>query len=184
MQDVYEHYTSAAKWLHWIMAALIITVWTAGVYLADLPKGPDKTQWIQWHKAIGSVVLPLLVARIAWRFTHQPPALPSSIPALQQIIAHAAHWALYGSMLAQPLSGWAMSSAFGYPVKMAGFITLPFLLDKDEALGKELVEVHEIIGWTLGILVAGHILMALKHHFFDQDTVLLRMAPRHAPKAD
>lgn len=184
MHDEVEHYTAPAKWLHWIMAAVIIIVWIAGVYLADLPKGPDKTLWIQWHKAIGSLVLPLLVLRLTWRLTHQPPALPASIPALQQKVAHWAHWALYGLMLAQPLGGWAMSSAFGYPVRMAGFITLPALLEKNEDLGKVLVEVHEVTGWVLGILVAGHIVLALKHHFMDKDAVLLRMAPRHSAKPD
>jgi cytochrome b561 len=173
------HYTPTAKWLHWIMAVIIIAVWSLGFYLADLPRGPEKTALIQWHKAIGSLVLPLIVIRLSWRLTHRPPALPGSIPVLQQRLAHGLHWALYALMFAQPLSGWAMSSAFGFPVALGGLITLPGLIAKDEILGKSLVGLHGAIGWTLGLLVVGHIAMALKHHFVDKDTVLLRMAPRH-----
>jgi cytochrome b561 len=179
MSEASEHYTATAKWLLWLMAVIIIVVWVLGFYLADLPRGPDKSALIQLHKAIGSTVLILVAVRLAWRVTHTPPPLSSTIPNWQQTAAHGAHWVLYALMLAQPVTGWGISSALGYPVAIAGVIPLPALVGKDEGLADSFKEAHEFIGFTLAFLVAGHIAMALKHHLHDRDDTLRRMIPRH-----
>ena len=178
METEIEHYTPTAKWLHWIMALLIILLLMLGFYLSGLPRSPEKTTLIQIHKAIGTIVLALAVWRLVWRSNHPAPLLPASISALQQQSTNAVHWALYVLIFAQPLSGWAMSSARGFPVALGGLIPLPPLVAKDEALGKTLTGVHEVIGWTLAILVIAHVVMALKHHFIDRDGIMLRMLPR------
>lgn len=177
MHSEIQRYTPTARWLHWIMAAIIIVVWSLGFYLEDLPKGPDRTGLIQWHKAIGSLVLALVIYRLVWRLKHPAPALPASIPAWQQKTAEVAHWVLYALMFAQPLSGWAMSSARGYPVALGGIIPLPPLSGKNEAFADFLLGVHGMIGWTLALLVVGHIAMACKHHFLDHEPILSRMLP-------
>ncbi len=177
METESQFYTSTAKWLHWIMAVLIILLLALGFYMSDLPRGPEKTALIQVHKAVGTIVLALAAVRLYWRLKHEPPPLPASISLLQQQATHAVHWALYGLMFLQPLSGWAMSSARGFPVALAGIIPLPALVEKNEALAETLTEAHELIGTVLAILVIGHVAMALKHHFLDKDGVLLRMGP-------
>ncbi len=180
MQTEIAQYTSTAKWLHWIMAVLIILLLALGFYMSDLPRGPEKTALIQTHKAIGTIVLALAALRLGWRLNNLPPPLPVSISELQQKAAHWVHWALYGLMFAQPLSGWAMSSARGFPVALGGVIPLPALVGKNEALAKALTELHELIGWSLAILIIGHVGMALKHHFIDKDGILLRMSLKSA----
>lgn len=170
-------YTRTAQWLHWIMALIIIGAWVLGFYLSGLPRGPEKSALIQWHKAIGSTVVVLVAIRLAWRAGHRPPPLPESMAPWQRAWAHGAHWLLYVLMLAQPLSGWAMSSARGFPVALAGLIPLPPMAAKDETLAKSLTEWHGLIGWALAILVLGHVAMALKHRFVDRDDVLIRMLP-------
>jgi cytochrome b561 len=177
MQTEIQRYTRTAQWLHWIMALIIVAVWILGFYMADLPRGPDKTALIQWHKVIGSTVIVWMAIRLAWRATHQPPALPDSMPVWQQKTVHGVHWLLYALMFAQPFSGWAMSSARGFPVALGGVVQLPALLAKDENLAKVLTGLHEAMGWVLAALVVGHVAMALKHHFIDRDAVLLRMLP-------
>lgn len=37
--------------------------------------------------------------------------------------------------------------------------------------------VHISFAWTAGVLVAGHVMMALKHHFIDRDHTLRSMLP-------
>ncbi len=180
MQTESPHYTPTAKWLHWIMAVLIILLLAVGFYMSGLPRGPEKTALIQTHKAIGTIVLVLAAIRLGWRLNHLPPPLPDSISELQQRATYGVHWALYGLMLAQPLSGWAMSSARGFPVALGGVIPLPALVAKNEALAKTLTELHELIGWGLAILVIGHVGMALKHRFIDKDGILLRMSLKSA----
>lgn len=184
MNTTRDEYTATAKWLHWVMAALIVLAWVIGLYVADLPKGPEKALIMGWHKGFGTAVLALLTARLAWRLLNPPPRLPDSMsPGLQQA-AHSAHWTLYGLMIAQPMSGWVISSGYGYPVKLIGLITLPALVEKNEALAETFVEIHQFLGWALAALVVGHVVMAIKHHHIDRDGVLKRMLPAQQPRID
>lgn len=177
MQTEIDTYTLTAKWLHWIMAVLILVLLVVGFYMADLPRGPEKTQLIQIHKAAGTVALLLAILRLGWRFKHRPPALPVLIPELQKKLAHAGHWVIYFLMVAQPLSGWAVSSARGFPVTFGGLIPMPPLVGKDEALAEAVTEIHEFFGWSLAIVLIGHIGMAIKHQLIDQDNLMKRMLP-------
>jgi cytochrome b561 len=60
-----------------------------------------------------AVVLVLTVGRLLWRWRHPPPPLPATVVRWQAALAPIAHWALLLLLLAQPLSGWLMSSAAG-----------------------------------------------------------------------
>lgn len=172
-------YTGLAKALHWIMAAVVITAWVFGLLQDDMPAGPEKMSLINTHKAIGSTVLVLVALRILWRLFNPPPALPGTMAPWLQLGARAGHLLLYVLMVAMPLSGWLISSAFGYPVMLAGVIELPSLLaEKDEALGELAAGAHGLMAWILAAAVLGHAAMALKHHFVDRDDVLTRMLPR------
>ena len=177
-------YTRTAKSLHWLMALLIIGLIPLGLYMHELPLSPQKLQLYSWHKWIGVTVFVLLLVRVSWRLTHQPPALPWHMSKVEQLAAHAGHIVLYLLMLAIPLSGWLMSSAKGFQTVWFGVLPIPDLLGKDKALGDTLAEVHEFLSWTLVAVLVAHVAAALKHHFIDKDDVLLRMAPAHRPKPE
>jgi cytochrome b561 len=170
-------YTATAKSLHWLIAILLFTMLGLGFYMHDLPLSPEKLKLYSWHKWTGVTIFLLVIIRLAWRVTHQPPPLPVSIPRLQQWLAHALHLLLYVLMLAIPLSGWLMSSAKGFQTVWFGVLPLPDLVDKNKALGELLQTVHLSLNLILIILVIGHIGAALKHHFIDKDDVLTRMLP-------
>ena len=76
-----------------------------------------------------------------------------------------------------PLTGWLMSSAKNYSVSWFGLFTWPNLIGQDEANFKILRETHDVLSWVLLGLAILHVLAALKHHFWDKDTVLRRMLP-------
>jgi cytochrome b561 len=59
---------------------------------------------------------------------------------------------------------------------------LPDLADK-RAAEAALKLAHEIGGWILVILLAGHIGAALRHHFLVHDDVLARMLPNFSAEA-
>jgi cytochrome b561 len=164
------------------MAALIFTLLGVGFYMHDLPLSPWKLQIYSWHKWAGVTAFLLVLARLAWRLGHRPPALPATMPALMQLAAHAGHGLLYLLMLAIPLSGWLMSSAKGFQTVWFGVLPIPDLLAKDKALGDLLQSIHVSLNLTLIAVVVGHAGAALKHHFIDRDDVLTRMLPRHAAR--
>ncbi len=172
-------YTSTAKTLHWLMAVLLFGMLALGFYMQDLPLSPQKLQLYSWHKWAGVTAFLLVLARLGWRVTHIPPALPASMPRLMQLAAHAGHFALYVLMIAIPLSGWLMSSAKGFQTVWFGVLPIPDLLNKNKELGDLLALVHMGLNLLFVAVIAGHIGAALKHHFIDKDDILTRMLPKH-----
>ena len=173
-----HHYSRTAKGLHWLIALLILGLLGLGFYMHDLPLSPQKLQLYSWHKWAGVTVFLLVIVRLAWRVTHQPPALPAGMPRWQQWAAHTTHLLLYVLMLAIPLSGWLMSSAKGFQTVWFGVLPLPDLLAKDKALGDLLQTLHMSLNLLLVALLVAHVGASLKHHFIYKDDVLLRILPK------
>lgn len=177
MASALIRYTATAIALHWLTALLVIVTFPLGLYVHSLALSPFKLQLLSYHKWIGVTIFLLTVARLAWRAGHAPPPLPETIPLWQQRAAHGLHLLLYLLLLAIPVSGWLMSSAKGVPVVYLGLVQLPDLVGKDKALGDTLQEIHEALNFGMLALLGMHIAAALKHHFLDKDTTLLRMLP-------
>lgn len=179
-----QRYTSVAMVLHWVLAIAILTAFGVGLYVSGLPFSPRKLQLINWHKWAGVTILVLSLARLLWRLSHRPPALPPvvqrSMPGWQMAAYHAVHHAMYLLFFIVPLAGWAYSSAKGFPVVWFGVLPLPDLVARDEALAKVLRQVHELSAFGLVGLVLLHVAAALKHHFVDRDGLLRRMLPGRA----
>lgn len=172
-----EQYTRTAITLHWFIALLIFAAFPLGVYMHELPLSPDKLRLYSYHKWIGVTVFMLALIRLYWRATHQPPALPASMPGWEKLAAHATHYALYALIFIIPLSGWLMSSAKGVQTVWFGMLPLPDLLEKNRELGKALEEVHKALNFTMAGLVLIHAAAAIRHHLVDRDEVLTRMLP-------
>jgi cytochrome b561 len=176
MNQAVRKYDKGARALHWLGALLVIGALVAGWTMVGLPFSPLKVKAFNWHKWVGITVLALTLLRIVWRATHKPPE-PLPMPAWQRKVAHALHGLLYLLLLAQPLVGWANSSAAGIPVVWFGVLPLPDFVPHDKALAVNLGHLHGLLGLSLAVLIALHLLAALKHHFIDRDDTLRRMLP-------
>ncbi|MDD5247780.1 MAG: cytochrome b [Rhodocyclaceae bacterium] len=170
-------YTTTAIALHWLMALLLTALFGVGLYMHDLPVSPWKLKIYSWHKWAGVSAFLLVLARMAWRRAHRPPALPRNMTNALRLAAHAGHGLLYLLMIAIPLTGWLMSSAKGFPTVYFGVLPLPDLVDKNKGLGELLQQVHQLLNFLLAAVVAAHVGAAAKHHLVDKDGVLLRMLP-------
>ncbi|NMM18800.1 MAG: cytochrome b [Rhodoferax sp.] len=179
--QVAARYTPLAIALHWLLGLAILVMFTAGVYMADLPFSPLRLKLYNWHKWAGVTFLALSVLRLLWRATHRPPALPKAIitamPSWQTRAYHATHYLLYLLFFAVPLIGWAYSSAAGFPIVWFGQIPLPDLLSPNKALAEMIKPLHELSAYALVGLAGLHVAAALKHHWVDRDGLLSRMLP-------
>jgi len=168
-------YTVTARALHWITAALVLTMLPLGLVIANKWGGPWQDWLYNLHRSIGTVVMLVILVRLGYRLTHKPLPLPDEIPPEQRIAARATHWSLYALLVAQPFIGWAGSSAFPAPVIVFGLFNLPMIAPANRALSDQLLAVHHWIALAIACLVAVHIAAALYHHFVRRDAVLLRM---------
>ena len=170
-----QKYTVVSRLLHWGLAALFIGMLGLGLYMSDLEFSPFSAKLYGWHKATGILVLFLVIIRLLWRWTHKVPPLPVDMRAIEKRLARLAHLTLYALMIAMPLSGWLMSSAFGSKVSIFGFFTMPNIAGKNTELAGFFHEAHEVMAYLLIALIVVHILGALYHHFVRKDNVLRRM---------
>ena len=180
-----ERYGVVSQALHWLIVALIITQYTlaklaesAGHDRAVHPAAAlQQLALLARHKSVGLTILALTLLRLLWRWHSGPPPLPATMPRWQVIFARATHYAFYALLLLLPMSGLVMSAASNYPVSYFGLFTIPNVVAPDEALKEIMKERHEMLFDILMIVVAVHIVAALKHHFVDRDDVLRRMLP-------
>jgi len=178
LSNTNQHYGAAAIALHWLMAALIATLVAMGIYMVRLPDvGFDTTKitLILAHKEIGTLVLALVAARLAWRELNPLPRLTETLPEWQKVTAIFVHLCFYALMIALPITGLLMSSAAGIPVSFLGLFTLPDFVPHDEAVFAGLTRIHDWLGYTMAMFICLHAGAALRHHFLLRDETLRKM---------
>jgi cytochrome b561 len=186
-----ERYTVVAIALHWVMALGILALAALGLLMVHGKLSLHrKFELYQLHKSIGVTVLLAAFLRLGWRLTHRPPELPAHMPQVERLAAHGGHLTLYFFLFALPLTGWALVSAspLNVPTHLYGLIPWPHLpvlstLYDKAPVAAVLKVIHRYGAWTLLALVAGHAGAALRHHFIQRDSVLLRMIPRFRRRA-
>lgn len=173
-----ERYTRPAILLHWLIALLIITTFSLGLTMVNIPGlTPTKLRYFSWHKWLGVTVFGLACLRLLWRLTHRPPAYPLQMPRWQQQAAHALHMLLYLLIFAIPLSGYFYTLAAGVPVVYLGLFPLPVLISPSTELKPLLKFVHYWLNMALLAAFCLHVLAAIKHQFVDRDNVFKRILP-------
>ncbi len=179
MRNTSERYGAMAQGLHWLMALMIIGLFGVGLWMGGLPNGEFKGQVYGLHKAMGVLVLLLVVFRLIWRQVNVQPR-PQYEAAWEHTLATAMHWALYALMLAVPVIGWLMSDTGGRPVSFFGLYTFPLFIGKNEPLHEALEGAHAVSAFLMMALAALHAAAAVWHHRVRKDSVLARMLPFRA----
>lgn len=191
-----SRYTKTAIVLHWLIAIFLVVMFILGWFMADLPKDAPKqsaydfldlgiytwqlaeevtprTFYFNLHKSLGITIFALIAIRILWRITHKPPAPLASYKAIERKIATGTHHLLYMLMIAIPATGLIMGIYSKYGIKWFGLDFLPGLNNK--GIREAFAEIHEIAGIILLVLVALHVVGALKHQLIDKDGTMKRI---------
>ncbi len=171
-----DRYGIVAQLFHWLLAAAVFVQLGIGVYVDDLPLSLARLQWLSRHKALGFVILVLLLARLGWRLVNPAPPLPGSMPRRERRLARATHWLLYALLIAAPVAGWVHADAAGLGINVFGLFTLPDLVAKNPELSERFHDVHVALVTTLAVLLILHIAAALRHALL-RDGVFGRMLP-------
>lgn len=187
MFDGVEGWSASARTLHWLVALGILSLLALGLVMVNAPLGAaNKFDLYQWHKALGILVLPLLLLRSLHRLaTGRPPHLPAT--RLATGAARLVHAALHVVPLAMVATGYLLASAsvIPIPITLPLGITVPLLGSPDLAREELLKSAHHLLGYGLAILVGIHVAAALWHAVVLKDGLLRRMVPafRRQPPA-
>lgn len=177
MAEPRNRYSMVSLTLHWATALLVLGQIVL-ITIAEEVSGSERGFWMMLHKSGGATILILTLARIGWRIANPAIPLPPSVPKWQKLFARATHVLFYVVLLALPLTGWLAGSAAGRGFEYYGLFDFPLLpIGGGRDLAKDLMEIHEALPKLLYVLLALHVVGALKHHFVDRDNVLHRMLP-------
>jgi cytochrome b561 len=169
-----SEYGALAVTLHWVIFFAVIALFVLVKYAGSLDKAdPLRVELMDWHKALGVIVLGVAALRIIWQKVHGAPALVPTTR-LTDILAKASHGLLYLLLLALPLSGLAMVLSAGRGVTLLG---IPPLFAPSKELAGLFHSVHEVIFVASLAIVGIHIAAALWHHYIRRDPTLGRMVP-------
>ena len=186
-----EHdYGAIARYLHWGIAMLFLLSYCSVYYRHWFTEKDTPENWIalQLHLSVGITIASLVALRIVWRLTNPPPPLEPDTP-LAQRAAHGGHFLLYTAMVVMPVTGYigtGVNTDFFFLFEITkfedtqAFAWLSAALNVGAEEFEDVVDaIHETGGaFIVWALIAGHVFMALYHHFVKKDRTLLKMAGR------
>lgn len=159
--------------LHWLTAILVFAVLLIGFAMVNALGSYAALLGV--HMTLGIVILLIVAARVANRFTHRAPPLPNTVGPVEKVLVFGSELAMYLLLLVQPLVGWAMVSASGRPVVVFGRWRLPDLMDFNADTYFVLRQAHSIIAYALVVLIIAHVSAVLLHTLTLRDGMLSRM---------
>ncbi|CAD5291415.1 Cytochrome b561 [Bosea sp. 62] len=154
-----DGFPRAHRLMHWTVLVLCLvqvpTAWaiqrTHMMHLFMKPR-PFDLFLHQVHAWSGWAILGLVLAQLVLRFAYGRPAPVEGMSVGERIIAAVMHAALYGVLIALPVTG-----------TIAMYVSF------------RIAPLHSLLSWTLLTLVLLHAGAALWHHFWRSDAVLWRM---------
>src|SRR5438132_8109583 len=151
--DGSPRYGVVAVGFHWSVAACLAIAVGLGLTVASLDRGETQDRLFAIHKSFGLLILMLVLARLAWRARHTPPAMPPmSRP--QYWLARTTHVLLYVITLVMPVSGYVAVAARGRETVFFGLWQVPRWVTPDRALAHSAETIHGASQFVLYALVA------------------------------
>lgn len=173
-------YSLTARLLHWLTAIFIVSLIALGVWMteragANLWDSLTNTLY-GWHKLIGFTVLCLTLLRFVVKLRSTRPPYPASVSPATIKLAAIAHGLLYLLLIVVPLLGWAGVTAYPALITLGSY-HLPAMpgIPKDQALAKQLFEIHGNLALVLAGLAVAHAAAGLHHLLLKKDGVFQRM---------
>ena len=173
IRNTATEYGSFIKVIHWLMAAIILTLIMVGIYMADLPRVTEEEkqfamQLYGMHKSFGVVIMLLVVMRVVWLLANPNLPLPAVFNGKERLLVESLKKLLYLMMFLMPISGYLMANAGGHPIMFFGLFELPALIGENKAVGGVIKVLHMLGGWAMLLVVLVHMAGALKHRLLEE----------------
>jgi len=170
-------YGSVAKFLHWLIVALLIAQFAVAWTMPDInPRTPPNTL-VDLHFSIGVTILFIALLRLLWRWRYPVPLMSDNVPVWQDWTARVTHGLLYLLLFLLPILGWVDAGFRALPINIYEMVTIPPIIGASRALAGTTGDIHALVSYVLLGIVGLHVLAALYHHLWLRDRVFLRMLP-------
>ena len=176
MTTLRTRFAAPQRFLHWFMAACIISMLFIGIGMISTI-APKYLTLIQIHKLLGIAILVLALIRLALRTHYGAPALPADLPMPIRLAAELSQYIFYALMIGMPLIGWGMLSAASHPVILFGSVDLPPILPVNANLYSLLRRAHHFLAFAFFGLILMHVAALLFHKLVRKDGIFEAMAP-------
>ena len=194
LKNTAENYGTVAKWFHWLTALLFLGAYCAVYYRHWFTEAKTPENWtaLHLHLSFGVTIAVVITLRIIWRIMNRVPD-PEPGPRLAHIAAHVGHIVLYVVAVIMVVTGY-----IGTGVNTDYFFMFEITKFEDTSLFSSLVSdsmgitfkefekpvdfVHKKIfgAWLVWLLILGHVIAALYHHFVKKDRTLYKMTTNKA----
>jgi len=168
-------FTVLMRILHWLMAAMVLTM--LGIGVAMVASLGDYHRLVSIHRPLGAVILILVVIRFVNRQFSSLPPFPATMSSQERFVAHVSELLLYTLLFVLPLVGWGMLSAARYPIVLYGSLHLPPILPHSVMLYAFLRRTHTVLAYFLFLAFIAHFGAVLFHTLVVRDGLFSRMAP-------
>lgn len=178
-------YGLVSRTLHWTMALLFVWQFVT-VFLSAVAEdtGIERFFW-GTHYSVGFTLWVLVLLRGAWGLSQLKHRPPHEGPPLLQRAATLGHLALYLLMVIVPSLAILRAAGNGRGLSVYGIQLVAPGGEANPALTAPANLLHGFLGWTLFVLIAGHIAMALWHGLVRRDATLRHMTrgPERGPRS-
>ena len=174
MDTARTSYDAFSRLTHWLTATVILVAMVVGFFFPHMPNSGTFQFFSTLNKSLGTLLLPIMVARYVWR--HFRPALPypPSMARWNQGAAHLFHEVFYLVILTAVVSGLGMLKA-GFYLCWLIYIPAPV---KDLELNYLFASIHSVALNVLGVMLLMHIGAVVWHYRRGRQAILYRMLPR------
>ena len=174
MRDTIDGYGAVTRIAHWMMAILILGLAALGAWMVGLDYySPYYTRAPGLHRSLGILTGALLIARFLWVLSNARPVNPE-LSRVERITATFVQWSFYPLIATIVVSGYLIATTDGRAIDIFGIFSLPSAIT-DRSMTDRAGLAHRWIAYGTMVLVAVHTAAALKHHFWDRNSVLKRM---------
>jgi cytochrome b561 len=168
-------FTMPMRILHWLTAAMVLSMLCIGVTM--VASIGNYHTLVSIHRPLGIAILAVVCVRLVTRVLSSLPPFPPTVPQRERLVATASEYLMYTLLLAMPLIGWGMLSAAQYPVVMFGSLRLPYILPHNAMLYWWLRTAHTVLAYLFLLTFLAHFAAVLTHTLIVRDGLLLRMVP-------
>jgi len=163
---------------HWLVFLLVAIEFLVAAAMPEMRGETDVSTLTDLHFSFGLLIIGVIMLRGMWAIIHLRPFVTSKsdVSIHTEPLANAMHYALYISLIAMPILGWAWASSRALAVSFFGLYSFsPLIIPGISA--PQLGAMHSLLGVIIVLLVLVHVFAALYHHYVTHDETLIRMLP-------